>query len=61
MIPLVAEKKWILQAVAAWRTLGTEAFLQKQEERYSCPACHQILSRGSTECSHCRSSQVIDG
>jgi hypothetical protein len=60
MMPLSAEKKLILRAVAAWRDLGTDAFLQQEEKRYSCPACHQILSRGATECSHCHSLVIID-
>lgn len=59
MMPLAAEKKLILRAVAEWRELGTDAFLQQEEKRYSCPSCHQILSRGATECSHCHSPIVI--
>jgi hypothetical protein len=60
MMPLAAEKKLILRAVAAWREMGTDAFLQQEEMRYSCPSCHQIVSRGATECSHCHSPVVID-
>ena len=33
---------------------GVEAFMEKQKERYTCPACGGIISLHDRECSECR-------
>jgi hypothetical protein len=47
-------KKVILRSVPTRRELGTEKWVELEEERYHCPHCGHDLFRGSKRCRNCK-------
>lgn len=47
-------KKVILRSVPTRRELGTEKWVELEEERYHCPHCGSVLFRGSKRCRNCK-------
>jgi hypothetical protein len=53
-------KKVILRAIPAWRTLGTQKWMEDEENRYICPHCGSKLFRGAKRCRACREAVDVD-
>ncbi|MBD3255368.1 MAG: DUF3795 domain-containing protein [Candidatus Lokiarchaeota archaeon] len=51
--PLEVGKKVILRAIPMWRELGSEKWVELEEERYHCPNCNNPLFRGAKRCNKC--------
>ncbi len=51
-------KKVMLRAIPRWRDLGTEKWVEEEEQRYHCPNCGYKLFRGAKQCRNCR--QPVD-
>ena len=58
--PLPVGQKVILRAIPAWRQLGTEKWMEKEEERYHCPHCGYKLFRGAKRCRNCKQPVDVD-
>jgi hypothetical protein len=58
--PLVVGKKVILRVIPMWRELGTEAFVEQEEKRYTCPECGNKLFRGAKRCNKCNADIDVD-
>ena len=58
--PLPVGKKVIMRAIPAWRELGTEAWVEQEEKRYSCPSCGTALFRGAKRCRNCSAEIDVD-
>ncbi len=56
--PLPVGKKVILRAVPRWREIGTEKWVEEEEQRYLCPDCGNKLFRGAKRCNNCK--QPVD-
>lgn len=56
--PVEVGKKVILRAVPRWREVGTEKWVEEEEQRYICPECGNKLFRGAKRCRNCR--QPVD-
>ncbi len=58
--PMTVGKRVILRAVPHWREVGTEQFVQDEENRYICPPCGNRLFRGVTRCNKCKIPLDLD-
>ncbi|MFX1376949.1 MAG: DUF3795 domain-containing protein [Promethearchaeota archaeon] len=58
--PSPVGKKVMLRAIPRWRELGTEKWVEEEENRYVCPKCGTSLFRGALKCNNCNSSIKID-
>lgn len=58
--PTEAGKKIILRAVPRWREVGTEKWVEEEEQRYICPECGYKLFRGAKRCRNCRQAVNAD-
>ncbi len=58
--PLPVGKKVIMRAIPAWRELGTEAWVEAEEQRYHCPECGYDLFRGAKRCRSCGNAVDVD-
>ncbi len=58
--PLPVGKKVILRAIPRWREVGTEKWVEEEEERYLCPECGNPLFRGAKRCNKCKSPVDVD-
>ena len=58
--PLPVGKKVIMRAIPAWRELGTEAWVEQEEKRYSCSSCGAPLFRGAKRCRSCSAEIDVD-
>ena len=58
--PIAVGKKVIMQAIPAWRELGTERWIAQEEKRYLCPQCGYALFRGAKKCRACGLSVDLD-
>jgi len=56
--PVEVGKKVILRAVPRWREVGTEKWVEEEEQRYICPECGNKLFRGAKRCRNCK--QPVD-
>jgi hypothetical protein len=56
--PLPVGKKVIMRSVPEWKALGTERWMEEEEERYRCPSCGYALFRGAKRCRNC--GQAVD-
>lgn len=52
--PVPVGKKVILRATPTRRDLGTEKWVELEEERYICPHCGKRLFRGAKRCKSCK-------
>jgi hypothetical protein len=52
--PFEPARKMILEAIPAWKEMGTQAWLAKEHERHSCIGCGELLIRGATRCPSCK-------
>jgi len=51
--PYPVGKKVMLRAIPTWREMGTEKWVEMEEERYHCPQCGYVLFRGAKRCRNC--------
>jgi Protein of unknown function (DUF3795) len=58
--PLPVGKKVIMRAIPAWKELGTEDWVEAEEQRYTCPECGYALFRGARRCRSCGSAVDVD-
>ena len=58
--PIPIGKKVILRSIPAWRELGTEKWVEQEEERYHCPECGNKLFRGAKKCNNCKIAANLD-
>lgn len=58
--PIAVGKKVLLRALPEWRELGTEKWVEKEEERYHCPECGNSLFRGAKRCNKCKIPVNVD-
>ncbi|MDY6966597.1 MAG: DUF3795 domain-containing protein [Halobacteriota archaeon] len=58
--PLPVGKKVILRAIPTRRKLGTEKWVEEEEERYHCPSCGYKLFRGAKRCRNCKEPVDLD-
>jgi hypothetical protein len=58
--PIPVGKKVILRSIPAWRELGTEKWVEQEEERYRCPECGNKLFRGAKKCNNCKIAVNLD-
>ncbi len=54
------DKKVMLRAIPTWRDLGTEKWVEKEEERYQCPKCGNLLFHGVKKCKKCNFNVDLD-
>ena len=54
------EKKIMLRAIPSWRRLGTEKWIEAEENRYKCPKCGTQLFHRARECITCHSNVDLD-
>lgn len=52
--PVEVGKRVILRAIPRWREVGTEKWVEEEEQRYICPECGYKLFRGAKRCRNCR-------
>ncbi len=52
--PIPAAKELIKNTIPLWGEIGTEKWVQTQEEKYTCNGCGIKMFRGATRCSSCR-------
>jgi predicted RNA-binding Zn-ribbon protein involved in translation (DUF1610 family) len=58
--PIPVGKKVIMRAVPRWREVGTEKWVEEEENRYVCPHCGAKLFRGATRCRECKKPVDVD-
>jgi predicted RNA-binding Zn-ribbon protein involved in translation (DUF1610 family) len=58
--PVPVGKKVMLRSVPAWRELGTEKWMDGEENRYTCPHCGIKLFRGAKRCRNCKETVDMD-
>lgn len=58
--PMPVGKRVILRAVPRWREVGTERWIEEEEERYRCPSCGAELFRGAKRCRECKEPVDVD-
>ncbi|NVM29493.1 MAG: DUF3795 domain-containing protein [Candidatus Helarchaeota archaeon] len=58
--PVAVGKKVILRAIPTRRDLGTEKWVELEEERYHCPECGNPLFRGAKRCNNCKVTVDVD-
>jgi hypothetical protein len=58
--PVPVGKKVILRAIPQWRDLGTETWVEAEENRYQCPGCGNPLFRGANRCRRCGETVDLD-
>lgn len=56
--PFEVANKVILRTIPRWRDVGTEKWVQEEEQRYICPECGYKLFRGGKRCRNCK--QPVD-
>ncbi|MBA4392369.1 MAG: hypothetical protein C0407_02335 [Desulfobacca sp.] len=58
--PVPVGKKVILRSVPERAKLGSEKWVEAEENRYRCPHCGDQLFRGAKRCGNCKDSVEID-
>ena len=58
--PMAIGKKVILRAIPYWREVGTEKWVQDEEDRYVCPECGNKVFRGAVRCNKCKVDLDLD-
>jgi Zn finger protein HypA/HybF involved in hydrogenase expression len=58
--PVPVGKKVILRAVPDRKKLGSEKWVEEEENRYICPHCSAQLFRGAKRCGSCKELVEID-
>jgi hypothetical protein len=58
--PVPVGKKVILRAIPQWKELGTEKWVEAEENRYHCPDCGNSLFRGAKRCNKCGITVNVD-
>jgi hypothetical protein len=58
--PMAVGKKVILRAIPHWKEVGTEKWIQDEEDRYTCPDCGHRVFRGVVTCNRCQTSLDLD-
>jgi len=52
--PMEVGKRVMLRAIPQWREMGTQKWVEAEEERYHCPHCGSPLFRGAKRCRNCK-------
>jgi len=52
--PVPVGKKVILRSIPSRKKLGTEKWVENEENRYTCPHCSHLLFRGARRCGSCK-------
>ena len=58
--PMNVGKKVILRTIPYWREVGTEKWIQEEEDRYTCPQCANKVFRGAVRCNQCKAALDLD-
>jgi predicted RNA-binding Zn-ribbon protein involved in translation (DUF1610 family) len=58
--PMTVGKKVMMRAIPHWREVGTEQWIQDEENRYICPECGNKLFRGVVRCNQCKTQLDLD-
>ena len=58
--PMTVGKKVILRSIPHRREVGTEKWVQDEEERYVCPECGDKAFRGAVKCHRCKAELDLD-
>jgi len=58
--PIPVGKKVIMRAIPAWKSTGTEKWVELEEQRYHCPHCGNKLFRGAKTCRNCKEPVDVD-
>jgi hypothetical protein len=58
--PVPVGKKVILRSVPERRKLGSEKWVEAEEDRYRCPHCSNQLFRGAKRCGNCKEPVALD-
>jgi hypothetical protein len=58
--PVPEGKKVILRSIPARRELGDKKWVEEEEQRYTCPHCHDRFFRGAKKCGRCKRFLEID-
>jgi predicted RNA-binding Zn-ribbon protein involved in translation (DUF1610 family) len=58
--PIPVGKKVIMRAIPRWREVGTETWVEEEEQRYKCPNCGAQLFRGAKRCRECKETVDVD-
>jgi len=58
--PVPVGKKVMLRSVPERKILGTEKWVEQEENRYRCPHCNEQLFRGTKRCGSCKELVEID-
>ncbi|RJR32993.1 MAG: DUF3795 domain-containing protein [Desulfobacteraceae bacterium] len=58
--PVPVGKKVILRSIPMRRAMGTEKWVEAEENRYRCPRCNTQLFRGATRCRECKEAVDLD-
>ena len=58
--PIQVGKKVILRTIPTWREIGTEKWVESEEQRYHCPDCGNTLFRGAKRCNKCGIAVDVD-
>ena len=58
--PVPVGKKVILRAIPTRREVGTEKWVELEEQRYKCPKCGHELFRGAKRCRSCKEPVDLD-
>jgi hypothetical protein len=53
--PMELARNRIMEAIPAWKQLGTERYVAEVEKRFTCSQCGTLLHRYATACSNCQS------
>ncbi len=53
-------RKVMHRVIPQWRELGTEKWVEQEEQRYRCPRCGHALFRGARRCNQCGDLVDVD-
>jgi predicted RNA-binding Zn-ribbon protein involved in translation (DUF1610 family) len=58
--PIQKAKNVMMRTIPTWREMGTQKFVELEEERYRCPECGNQLFRGVRKCNKCDTTVELD-
>ena len=60
LFPVKKARQVMKRAIPEWKKLGTEEWVRKETERYTCPECRNALFRGAKRCNKCGIAVDVD-